>query len=76
MSLQNTKFIFFIDDIVHHCYTLIMNEIKFINRKGGMVLLFSGRQFYKQQCYDNGDSLWNSGVKLVAKNIEDLLRDK
>lgn len=33
-------------------------QLLFIRRKGGLVLLYGGRQFYRNKTYKNGSAVW------------------
>lgn len=35
-----------------------MDDLIFVERKCGRVLLFEGRQFYKHRDYKSGNSIW------------------
>lgn len=43
------------------------NEICFINRKGGSVLLHIGYQYYKNKTFKNGSSVWTCCKKRLLK---------
>ena len=41
--------------------------MQYIKRKGGTVLLFGGRQFYKMKTYNNGSSYWRCSMYKTMK---------
>lgn len=71
MSPQTTKFIFFLLMTFSVLVTLSSWRKININRKGGTVLLFSGRQYIIKM-----ETLYGTVVKLEGKSVEYPLRYK